>query len=70
MRMSEDRFVDLESRLAHQDQLLHDLNDVVTQQQAKLMQLDELCRALIERVRSMGDAGPGGDPQDERPPHY
>ena len=68
--MSEERFIDLESRLAHQDQLLHELNDVVTDQQAKLMQLEELCRSLIDRVRSIGDGEESGDPADERPPHY
>lgn len=68
--MSEERFIDLESRLAHQDQLLHELNDVVTDQQAKLMQLEELCRSLIDRVRSIGDGAESGDPADERPPHY
>ncbi len=68
--MYEERFIDLESRLAHQDQLLNELNDVVTQQQAKIMQLDELCNTLITRVRSMGEALPDGDPGNERPPHY
>lgn len=68
--MSEERFIDLESRLAHQDQLLHELNDVVTGQQAKLMQLEELCRTLVDRVRSIGEGGGSGDPADERPPHY
>lgn len=68
--MSEERFIDLESRLAHQDQLLNELNDVVTGQQAKISALDELCRSLIARVRSMGDAMPTGDSGDERPPHY
>ncbi len=68
--MSEERFIDLESRLAHQDQLLNDLNDVVSAQQTRLMQLEELCNALIERVRTMGEGGPGNDPIDERPPHY
>jgi len=68
--MSEERFIDLESRLAHQDQLLHELNDVVTAQQAKIMQLDELCRSLIDRVRAIGDGVSAGDPGDERPPHY
>ena len=68
--MSEERFVDLESRLAHQDQLLHSLNEVVTSQQAKIMQLDALCQSLIERVRSMMDAAPAADSEDERPPHY
>lgn len=68
--MSEERFIDLESRLAHQDQLLHELNDVVTDQQAKIMQLEELCRSLIDRVRSLGEGVPADDPSTERPPHY
>ena len=68
--MSEERFIDLESRLAHQDQLLHELNEVVTGQQARIMDLEELCRALLERVRSLGDGMPSGSPVDERPPHY
>ena len=68
--MSEERFIDLESRVAHQDQLLIDLNDVVTEQQAKIMQLEELCKSLLGRVRSISETLPEGDPGDERPPHY
>lgn len=68
--MSEERFIDLESRLAHQDQLLNELNDVVTAQQATIMQLDELCKSLLTRVRSLGDAMPAASPGDEKPPHY
>ncbi|NCF74491.1 MAG: SlyX protein [Gammaproteobacteria bacterium] len=68
--MSEERFIDLEMRLAHQDQLLNDLNDVVTAQQTKIMQLEDLCKALIQRVRAAGENVPEGDPGDERPPHY
>lgn len=68
--MSEERFIELESRLAHQDQMLHELNVVVTDQQAKLMHLEELCRTLIDRVRSLGEDIPAGDPANERPPHY
>ena len=68
--MSEERFIDLESRLAHQDQMLSELNDVVTEQQARLMQLEEFCRGLLDRVRSLGEGMPAGDPADERPPHY
>ena len=68
--MSEERFVELESRLAHQDQLLHTLNEALTSQQAQLMQLEELCRSLVDRVRSLGEGMPAGDPADERPPHY
>ncbi len=68
--MSEERFVDLETRLTHQDQLLNELNDVVTAQQAKIMQLEELCKALTQRVRAASDGLSENDPGDERPPHY
>ena len=68
--MSEERFVELESKLAHQDQLLEELNEVLTNQQARLMQLEELCRSLVDRVRVLGEAAPDGDPDAERPPHY
>jgi SlyX protein len=67
--MSEERFVDIEVKLAHQEQVVNELNEVVTQQQAKLMQLEELCTSLLQRVRSIGESS--ADPeQDERPPHY
>ena len=68
--MSEERFIDLETRLSHQDQLLHELNEVVTAQQGKLMQLEDLCRSLIDRVKAVGEGPSDGDPADERPPHY
>lgn len=68
--MSEDRFIDIESKLAHQDQLLHELNNVVTEQQTTIIRLDQLCCSLIDRVRSMSEAMPSGETGDERPPHY
>ena len=69
--MSEDRLVDIESKLAHQDQLLLELNDVVTAQQARIMQLEQLCSSLLDRVRSIGESMPGGEATpDEKPPHY
>ena len=68
--MSEERFIDLESRIAYQDQLLSELNDVVTAQQAQLMRLEELCRSIVDRVKAIGEGVQGGDTADERPPHY
>ena len=68
--MTDDRLVDIESRLAHQDQQLLDLDDVVTAQQARIMQLEQLCESLLDRVRAIGEALPGEPPGDERPPHY
>lgn len=71
--MEESKLIEIETKLAHQDQLLIELNDVVTDQQAQLMRLEELCNLLVERIRSLGDDksdGSDGSPQDERPPHY
>ena len=67
--MTDKRFEDIEVKLAHQDQLLVDLDKVVTDQQAKIMELEGLVTTLIERVRAIGEGGSDA-PQDDRPPHY
>jgi SlyX protein len=67
--MSEDRLVDIEVKLAHQEQLLSDLDQVVTDQQAKIMRLEDWCTELSDRVRSAGE-GATDAPHDDRPPHY
>ena len=69
IRVSNDRFEDLEVRIAYQDQLLHELNEVVTRQQASITALQQRCDLLVERIRAMGEAGADA-PRDERPPHY
>ena len=68
--MSEQRFVDLETKLAHQEHLLLELNEVITKQQENIMRLEKLCDSIIERVRSLGEAVPGDANVDEKPPHY
>lgn len=67
--MTEQRFVDLETKLAHQEHLLLELNDVITKQQENIMRLERLCDSIIERVRSLGEAAADAD-VDEKPPHY
>ena len=67
--MNKQDLVDIEIKLAHQEQLLTDLDQVVTDQQARIMQLEELVTTLIERIRAIGEGGSEA-PQDERPPHY
>lgn len=68
--MTEDRFVDIETRIAHQDQLLHELNDVITKQQDSILRLERLCESIVERVRALADTQPAAGAGDERPPHY
>ena len=64
------KIIEIETKLAHQDQLLIELNQVMTDQQTQLMRLEELFTAMLERVRSLGDNSPDAAPQDETPPHY
>jgi len=68
--MSEERFIDLESRLAQLDHLLHQLNEVVSNQQAQIMRLEEVSRSLVDRIRSLGDGAGATNAVDEKPPHY
>ena len=68
--MSEDRLVQIETKLAHQEHLLDALNDVVTKQQDSIMRLEEQHAMLVERLRSISEALPSDSAQDERPPHY
>ena len=65
--MSDKRFEDLEVRLAYQDQLLNELNDVVTRQQASIDRLERRSEALLARLQALGETAPE---QDETPPHY
>ncbi len=68
--MTEQRFVDLETKLAHQEHLLLELNDIITKQQENIMRLEKLCDSIIERVRSLSEAVPADVNAEEKPPHY
>ncbi|MEM9404269.1 MAG: SlyX family protein [Pseudomonadota bacterium] len=69
--MTDDRIVDLEIRLAHQERLIEQLNEVLTDQQTRLTRLEVVSENLKDRVRAIGDGGADAiTPEDERPPHY
>ncbi len=61
----EDRIIELEIKVAHQDRLLADLNDVVSQFSSRVEVLE---RRLDELQQSVGGLPVGG--ADEKPPHY
>ena len=64
----EDRFVTIEIKLAHQEDLVESLNDVVYQQSKRIDQLEALVNKMAEHIRNSQQAGQG--PVNERPPHY
>jgi len=68
--MDEDRLIDIETKMAHQEQLLSELNEALTDQQAQLSRLETLCQSLIDRFKSLADNAGVDETGDERPPHY
>ncbi|MES2683633.1 MAG: SlyX family protein [Pseudomonadota bacterium] len=71
--MSESRFIDLETKLAYQEDATQQLSDVVARQQQQIETLETALRALIERVNNLSTQQEGsskGSLADEVPPHY
>lgn len=69
--MSEERMIELETKIAYQEDLLETLNGIVAAQQQQLDQLEKVCRALIERWEYMNDALKAQTSEEyEIPPHY
>lgn len=64
----EDRFVDIEIKLAHQEDLVESLNDVVYQQSKRIDQLEALVNKMAEHIRNNQQSGQ--NPGNDRPPHY
>lgn len=69
-KTTEQNVIDLEMRIAHQDLLLEQLNQIVYQQQTKMDQLETAIIQLAKRVSQSGGATPDIGPHNEKPPHY
>jgi SlyX protein len=67
---SEDRLVDMEIKLARQEDLVDTLNRTVYRQQKKIDELEALCMALAGHLKELrASAGDAALPH-EKPPHY
>ena len=67
---SEERFVAIEIKIAHQEDLLDELNKLVYRQQQKIDQLETLCAALARLIKDARESSEQGQTPHERPPHY
>ena len=68
--MIEERLVNIETKIAFQEDLIEELNKVVYQQQQRLNQLEAVCASLARHVQSLVEAGSDSKAANERPPHY
>jgi SlyX protein len=58
----------LETRLAHQDRIIEDLNATVTDQWKQIEMLTRKVARLDEQIQDVRSGGPTGE--QEPPPHY
>lgn len=65
----EERVMELESRLAFQDDTIQALNDVLVAQQRSLERMELQMAALIKRQEEMGGQFEAFE-EDAPPPHY
>lgn len=65
-----DKIVDLESRLAFQEDLINSLNQQVALQQKDIQQLQLHLQHLNQKINILKDAQAEQQHHDERPPHY
>ncbi|MCV6604893.1 MAG: SlyX family protein [Porticoccaceae bacterium] len=71
MTADNDRIIELETKLAYQEDTIQALNQVVCRQQDQLDQLQLACETLIERFKDMDAGGAQGQGGEEPPPpHY
>ena len=68
--MDENRLIDIETKLAHQENLLAELNDALSDQQSQISRLEILCQSLIDRINALSEDTRADQSTDERPPHY
>jgi SlyX protein len=64
---TEDRFVDIEIKLAQQEDLVESLNTRIYEQQKQIDKLEGMLAALAEHLRNRSS---DQSPLNERPPHY
>jgi SlyX protein len=68
--MNEERIIELEIKQAYQEELIQVLNQVVTGQQQQIAKLEETCKLLNDKIKSLAYSGRELGSAEERPPHY
>jgi SlyX protein len=63
---TQERLVNIEMKISHQDLIIEDLNQVVYQQQQTIDMLSKKLKLIEDQFRADPNIGPAG----EKPPHY
>lgn len=65
-----DRIIELEIKAAYQEDLLQELNRIVSGQQQQITRLEATCKLLNDRIKSLSAEGHDNQALEEVPPHY
>lgn len=68
--MTDSRLENIELKLTSQEDLLDTLNHQIYQQQKKIDELEQLCKALVARLKEMAIQSNSASLPHEKPPHY
>ncbi len=68
----EEEIIELQTRVAFQEDTINQLNLVVSQQDSEIMLMKEQLRQLLARFQELQNqqVGTGVEITNERPPHY
>ena len=71
MILDKQKMIELETRLACQEDTLNALNDIVAQQQLQIDRLEKTSKSIVDRIRKQSTImNLGYEHADEKPPHY
>ncbi len=68
--MSEQRIVELEIKMAYQEEMMESLSSTIASQQKQISKLEETCMLLHDKIKALSNPDGNVDPRFEIPPHY
>ena len=68
--MNEQRLIDIETKLAFQEDALQQLHDVICEQQKQIERLELTSKLLMDRLKELALEGGNDATRQEIPPHY
>jgi SlyX protein len=68
--MTEERLINIESKIIYLEDTVQALNSAVYRQQKQIDQLRSLCESLLTHVQTLSAESADNSVDSERPPHY
>ncbi len=68
--MDDTRLIEIETRIAYQEDALRTLSDALARQQLDLDRLQRQCQSLQSRLEAGAETTAPASLEEDRPPHY